>query len=177
MALTDAQITTLAQKRKRNPPSYYNSDTGSSQGISSETEDALILAPSSVKQKAAQYLDLLLDANPQKSDYDTILARAATKNVALAEAVATELQPVIENFEAFRRTLLGGGETDSFYYNGMQPLFQALLRGIGPIRNKVKAREFYRRLDRVAAAKHGSNLTDATRKEWRSWKRVLLAYP
>lgn len=177
MALTDAQLNTLAQKRKRTPPSYFNSGTGSSQTIEPDTEDALILVGTSVKQKAAQYLDLLLDANPQKNDYDAILARAATKRVENATAVLAELEPVIDDFEAFRRNLLGAGATDKVYSSGLQPLLLSLLRGIGPIRNRIRAQDFSKRLGNVAAAKHGSDLTDATRKEWRSWKRVLLAYP
>lgn len=177
MALTDAQRNKISQNRKSNPPSFYNSETGEYESISGETEDALILIGSEVKQKAAQYLDLLLEANPSRGDYDTITARAATKQIENLTAALTELEPVISNFENFRDDLLGGGVKERIFTDGMRPLVRSLIRGIGPLQNKIDASRFSKKVNTYAEAKYASELTDSARKEWRSWKRVLLAYP
>lgn len=177
MPLTDAQLAKLGQKRKASPPSYYSSVTGEQQSILGATEDALILIGADVKQKAAQYLDLLLSANPSKGDYDTIMARAATKQLSNVTAALDELEPVISNFATFRDDLLGGGATDILYQEGLQPLMTSLLRGITRMRNRINSLKLSKKVNSIAETIHASGLTDAQRKEWRSWKRVLLAYP
>lgn len=177
MSLTAAQLAKLGQNRKLNPPSFFNAATGESETIDQDTEDALILVGSAVKQKAAQYLDLLLDANPSKSDYDVITARAADKQVTNLANAILELEPVIANFSGFKDNLLGAGSQEDLYVQGMRPLLTALLRGMGSIRNRVDSQKFTKKLDSYLAAKFASELTDAERKEWRSWKRVLLSYP
>jgi len=177
MPLTDAQLTLLGQKRKQNPPSYFNADTGESQGISGDTEDALILIGSEVKQKAAQYLDLLLAVNPSKGDHDTIVARAATKQLANSTAALAELETVISGFSAFRDDLGDATEAQRLYSEGIYPILYTITKGIGKIRNSIDKLKFYKKVNTIAEARYASNLTDAQRKEWRSWKRVLLAYP
>jgi len=177
VALTDAQTTKLGQNRKLNPPSFFNAATGENEMIDQDTEDALILIGSAVKQKAAQYLDLLLDANPSKSDYDTITARAAAKQVTNLTNAIADLEPVTASFSGFKDDLLGSGAQDDLYAQGMRPLLTALLRGMGSIRNRIDAQKFTKKLDSFLAAKFTAKLTDADRKEWRSWKRVLLSYP
>lgn len=177
MTLTDAQLRRLSQGRKLNPPSFYNADTGVFEQIDPETEDALILVGSAVKQKAAKYLDLLLEAHPEKDDHDKLTARMATQQISNLGAALDELQPVISDFAAFKDDLLGRGSREQLYVEGMEPLLHSLLRGVGGIRNRINAGEFQRRISRHAEAKHAANLTGAMRKEWRSWKRVILAYP
>lgn len=175
MTLTEAQLTLLGQKRKRNPPSFYNAQTGEQEGVQGTTEDALILLGGGVKQKAAQYLDLLLEANPSQGDHDAVTARAATKQLANMTAALTELEPVISDFASFKDDMLGN--TESFFTDGLYPLMSSLLRGIGRMRNRIDTAKFAKKVNTIAEARHASDLTDAQRKEWRSWKRVLLAYP
>ncbi|KKN52884.1 hypothetical protein LCGC14_0607900 [marine sediment metagenome] len=177
MPFTDTQLSKLGQNRKLNPPSFYNSATGEQQGVQGETEAALILIGASVKQKAAQYLDLLLDANPSQSDYDTITVRSATKQLSNLTTALAELEPVISSFAGFRRDLLGSGSTERLFAEGMQPLLLSLLRGIGRMRNRIDTMKFAKKINLNAENKHASGLSDGQRKEWRSWKRVLLAYP
>jgi len=177
MPFTDAQFTQLGQKRKRNPPSFFNSKTGEYQGIQGNTEDALILIGADVKQKAAQYLDLLLGANPSQGDYDAITARAATKQLSNLTAALDELTPVVSDFSSFKDKLLGGSSTSLVFSEGMLPLMTSLVSGIKRMRNRVDALKFAKKINAVAENNHASGLTDAQRKEWRSWKRVLLAYP
>jgi len=177
VALTDAQTTKLGQNRKLNPPSFFNAATGENEMIDQDTEDALILIGSAVKQKAAQYLDLLLDANPSKSDYDTITARAAAQQVTNLTNAIVELEPVIASFSGFKDDLMGAGAQDEIYAKGMRPLLTALLRGMGSIRNRIDAQKFTKKMNAAFVGKFASKLTDAARKEWRSWKRVLLSYP
>ena len=177
MPLTDDQLATLGQKRKLNPPSFYNSATGNQEGIQGTTEDSLILVGADVKEKAAQYLDLLLSANPSQGDYDLIVARAATKQLANTTAALAELEPIISNFASFKDRLVGNTDAQRTFAAGLQPLLTSLLRGIGRMRNRIDALKFSKKVNTIAEARHASNLTDSQRKEWRSWKRVLLAYP
>ncbi len=177
MPFTSDQLATLGQKRKRNPPSFYNSDTGEQERISGTTEDAMILIGSDTKQKAAQYLDLLLDANPSKGDYSALVARAVDKQMANATAALAELEPVVSSLNEFKDSLVGGGSTERIYAEGMLPLLASLLVGVVQMRNRIDALKFSQKINRSATKKHASSLTDAQRKEWRSWKRVLLAYP
>lgn len=177
MALSEAQLAKLGQNRKLNPPSFFNAATGANETIDQDTEDAMILVGSSVKQKAAQYLDLLLDANPNKSDHDAITARAAQQQVTNLTNAIMELEPVVANFSEFKDDLMGAGAMDDVYATGMRPLLVALLRGMGSIRNRIDSQKFTKKMDSFFEAKFASELTDAERKEWRSWKRVLLSYP
>jgi len=177
MPLTESQLSKLGQNRKITPPSFYNVKTGEQQSVQGETEDAMILIGSDVKQKAAKYLDLLLDANPGQGDYDTIIARAATKQIANLTAALAELEPVISSFAAFRDDLLGSGSTERIFSEGMYPLLTSLLQGIGRMRNRIDTMKFSKKVNTNAETKHSSGLSDGQRKEWRSWKRVLLAYP
>lgn len=177
MAFTDAQLQKLAEGRKANPPSFFNSETGENAIISQATEDALILLPSSVKQQAAQYLDILLNTNPSKSDYDIITARAATKQADNLAAAMSELESVIDNFSEFKDDLTGSGSSESIYSDGTAPLLQAMLRGFGSIKNSYESAKFLRKMAQATETKYTNKLTDSMRKEWRSWKRVILSYP
>jgi len=177
MPLTDTQLALLGQKRKLNPPSFYNSETGEQQGIQGETEDALILTGATVKEKAAQYLDLLLAANPSQGDYDIIVARAATKQLANTAAALTELEPILSSFAGFKDDLVDSSQAQRLFTQGLYPLLHSLLRGIGRMKNRIDTLKFSQKVNTIAEARHASNLTDAQRKEWRSWKRVFLAYP
>lgn len=177
MPFTDEQLDQLIQQRKRNPPSYYNSETGEQQGIQGTTEDALILISSSTKQKAAQYLDLLLDANPSKGDYSVLLIRVADKQIENVTAALAELEPIVSTFATFRDSLLGSGSLELTYAEGMLPIMASLSVGITQMRNRIDSLKFAKKINRTAKSRYASKLTDAQRKEWRSWKRVLLAYP
>jgi hypothetical protein len=177
MAITTAQQVKITRGRKSNPPSFFNSATGETESISTYTEGALILIGSSVKQKATQYLDILLETNPSKDDYDVITARAAQKQLDNTSTMLSELEPVVSKFEGFRDELLGAGSLDTVYSEGMYPLLLSITRGVSTITNRIESARLAKKINRLAAAKYASNLTDAQRKEWRSWKRVLLAYP
>jgi hypothetical protein len=175
--ITNDQLTKLGQNRKRNPPSYYNADTDQYISIQGDTEDALILLGGDVKQKAAQYLDLLLDANPSKTDYDTITERAASKQTANLTAALSELEPVISSFSTFKDNLLNNSSTERIFSDGMYPLLESLLVGMSRLRNKISTLKFEKKLSSHASSLYASGFSDEQRKEWRSWKRVLLAYP
>lgn len=177
MPLTEAQIQKLGQNRKRNPPSFYNVSTDEYEIIADTTEDALILIDSAVKQKTAQYLDILLGAHPTKDDYDIITARTASKQTSNLTAALDELNSVVDGFNSLRLQLLGSGSTEDVFAQGMQPLLQSILRGIGPLKNRIDSMRFTRTVFQFAGAKYSSKIANAQRKEWRSWKRVLLVYP
>lgn len=177
MAFTDAQLQKLAQGRKANPPSFFNADTGENETISQATEDTLILLPSNVKQQAAQYLDILLNTNPSKSDYDLVVARATEKQADNLSMAMSELDSVIDNFSDFKDDLTGSGSTEPVYSGGATPLLHAMLRGFGSIKNSYESAKFLRKLSQAVSVKYTNKLTDSMRKEWRSWKRVLLSYP
>lgn len=177
MTITNAQLTKVAQNKKTNPPSYYSASAGESYQITQDTETALILSTSEVKQKAAKYLDLLLNANPSKDDHDTITARAAQKQFDILAASLTELEPIVSDFEDFRDDLVHTDESDAVYAQGMQPLIQSLLRGFGSIKNRIDAARFNRKVQSYAQDFYSPEVTNEQRKEWRSWKRVLLSYP
>lgn len=177
MTITDAQIERIARNRKNNPPSYYSASAGESYQISYDTEAALILTSSEVKQKAAQYLDLLLNANPSKDDHDLVTARSASKQLSNLESVLMELEPIIDDFESFRDDLVHSDEQNEMFYQGMQPLAQSFLKGFGSIKNRVDSARFIRKVQSYAQEFYSPEVTDEQRKEWRSWKRVLLSYP
>lgn len=177
MSITAEQSRKISNGRKRAPPSFFNALTGEQETISGDTEAAIILAGSEVRRKAVRYLDLLLDANPSKSDYDVITARAATTQVSNFDMVIAELESIVSNFDSFRDNLIGSGGIDSTYVDGMYPLLSSLTRGVASMLNRVASAKLARKINRVAGAKYASKLTDAQTKEWRSWKRVLLSYP
>jgi molecular chaperone GrpE (heat shock protein) len=177
MAITEAQRRKISQNRKRNPPSYYSASAGESYQITADTEAVLILTGSSVKQQAAQYLDLLLNANPSKDDHDAITARAAEKQISNLTSKLSELEPIIDDFEDFRDDLVHSDQQDEVYARGMQPLVQSFLSGFGSIRNRIDALRFNKKVQSFAQEFYSPEVTDEQRKEWRSWKRVLLSYP
>lgn len=177
MAITEAQRRKIAQNRKTNPPSYYSARAGESYQIPQDTETVLILTRSSIKQQAAQYLDLLLNANPSKDDHDTITARAAEKQISNLTSQLSELEPIIDDFEDFRDDLIHSDQQDEVYARGMQPLVQSLLSGFGKIKNRIDALRFNKKIHSYAQEFYSPEVTNEQRKEWRSWKRVLLSYP
>ncbi len=177
MALSDAQLTKLAQQRKENPPGYYAAATQTVNSIVGETEDAIILATAQARTQAAAYFDQLSAASPQSDDNDAITARAATQSQANIDASLAELEPVLMRFETFRDELTGTNTDDTLAAIGMQPLLQSINGGIAAVRLRVEALRFARKFSLFATAKYGGKVTADQRKEWRSWKRILVSYP
>ena len=178
MAITDSQNTKLGRNRRSNRPSFFNSNTNEHEVISSETEDALILIGAAVKQLAAQYLDLLLDSNPSADAFDRMIGTMATNRKAVTENKIAELEPIVSKFGVFKDDFDGGDDsTNAVFATGSYPIIRAMLRGLGPIRNRLNEARFLNKLALFAEKKYAGEATDAVRKEWRSWKRVLLLYP
>jgi len=174
-ARTADETNRLNKNRRTNPPTFYDSDTGATTPISSETEDSLILLPSSVKRMAAKYVDSLIGASPPKTDYSAILAEAVTQRTTNITNALADLDSVTSTFEAFKVGLQGNG--DSLYQAGTAPLLKALSKGYGKIENQRAELKFMQTLYGFSERRHATNMTDETKKEWRSWKRVLVSYP
>lgn len=177
MALTDAQIALLNRSRRQVTPTWYNSDTDESETISGDTEDALILLSSNTKQKAAQYIDQLLSANPADTPQNKLIAAFSAHKVTIAVQQSSEMDSVLSAFDAFRRDLVGGGAEDTLFTEGMQPLLTSILRGLGLLKSRTDDLDFAQRLAEAAEFNYTGRITSDVQKEWRSWKRVLLAYP
>jgi hypothetical protein len=176
MSWTPAQLQLIQQRRRSVLPSYYNAATGSEQAIPEDTEAVLILLPSTTKQQAAQYIDALIDANPTKSDHDTILSEAATQWTSNLDAQLADLDPVVQSFEAFKDGMQGGQNADSAYLSGASPLVQSLADGFGKIESKTAEIRFYQVVAAAAVDFYQTASTDQQKQEWKSWKRVLLSY-
>ena len=177
MALTSSQRTKIANGRKITTPSFYNAVTQQTENITLDTEAALILVGSAVKQKVANYLDLLLDANPSKTDRDAITSKAAAAHLVNLEGIINELAAVTSKFDGFRDALLGGDTIDQTITDGMTPLLRSITTGVSTITNQLTRARFIKKFCKTAEKKYGTKVTDDQRKEWRSWKRVVLAYP
>ena len=93
------------------------------------------------------------------------------------DGALSELNPIIDSFEKFRSELTGNGSTDTVFAIGMQPLLQSVNGGIAATRLRVESMRFLRKFSVFAAAKYGGSVTGDKRKEWRSWKRILVSYP
>jgi len=177
LALTTAQLTKLDRSRKEKPPSYYASATQTYTSVGGATEDALILTSSETKQQAVKYLDALIDASRSATDGDAITERAAKQWRENIDGALAEITPVIQQFERFRETLAGKGSTEPVFAVGLQPLLKSVNGGISPIRLQIGSLRYFRKFSLFAAKLYSSELTDEQKKEWRSWKRVLLSYP
>lgn len=177
MALSEQQRTKIAKGRKTTTPSFYNAATQQTSNITLDTEAALIVVGSSVKQKVSNYLDLLIDANPSKTDRDDVTAKAAAAQLTNLEGIISELSDITSKFEGFRDNLLGGDTIDSTITDGMTPILQSITVGVSNITNQLTRARFLKKFCRTAAKKYGTKVSDDQKKEWRSWKCVILAYP
>ena len=177
VALSEQQRNKISKGRKITTPSFYNATTQANEIISSDTEAALIVVGSSVKQKVSNYLDLLIDANPSKTDRDDVTAKAAAAQLANLEGVINELATITTKFDGFRDDLLGGDTIDPTITNGMVPILHSITTGVSNITNQLARARFLKKFSRTAAKLYGTKVSDDQKKEWRSWKRVVLAYP
>lgn len=177
MALTDAQIAKLERNRKASPPGYYKASTRTKNALSGDTEDAIILCSAEARQKASAYFDALASTNPATDDPDTITARAAKRQRDNIDAALGELEPILQNFETFRSSLTDSNSAESIFALGMQPLMQSINGGVAATRLRVESLRFMRKFSIFAEAKYGGSVTSDQRKEWRSWKRILVSYP
>lgn len=158
------------------PPSYYDADTGQTSTITTETEASLILLPADTKRTAADYLDSLLEANPVQTDYSVILTEATDqlkKNVADA---LSDMDAVVSNFESFKTSFQGNGQDETFI-TGAAPFLKTMNKGFGKIETKRDELKFLQTVFKFSADRYAASVTDETKKEWRSWKRVVVSYP
>lgn len=176
MALTEEQLAQLSARRKLNPPTFYNAATGATYTITSDTEDALILASPEEKRKAVEYLRLILDSVGGSTDYDDALEKFTTKQAEVHKAHSDALQTITASFDSFKDGLISGGGEPA-YVVGFSPLISAMIKGLGGIKQESDAAEFHNRGAEVAKAFYGGRLTAEDQRELRSWIRVLLSYP
>jgi len=177
LALSSQQHTKISNGRKASTPSFYNAVTQRTESISLDTEAALIIVGSSVKQKVSNYLDLLIDANPSKTDRDDVTSKAAAAQLTNLEGSIGELADITSKFDGFRDNLLGGDTIDPTITDGMVPILHSITTGVGTITNQLARARFIKKFCKTAEKKYGTKVTDDQKKEWRSWKRVVLAYP
>jgi hypothetical protein len=174
--LTDQQQKQISANMRTTPPSYYSADTGLTAPIPTETEAALILIPPETKRAAANYLDALLETNPVQTDYGTILTEVTDqykKNV--ADALA-DMDPVVSNFESFKTAFQGNGQDETFI-TGAAPFLKSMSKGFGKVEAKRDELKFMQTLFGFSAGRYSPTVTEEVKKEWRSWKRVVVSYP
>jgi hypothetical protein len=178
MAWTEKQLQEIAQRRQTVVPLWYSAEAGADQPIAEETEATLILLPSPVKQKAAQYIDALVAVNPPgpKADHDVLVDEVAAQWTTNLDAQLADLDPVVKSFEQFKDGMQGGQQADAAYLAGAAPLVQSLAGGFGKIEARMSELRFFKTLATYAADFHRSGTSDQQRREWQSWKRVLLSY-
>lgn len=179
MSLTEAQTTLLASKRKQYLPTRYDADIGSNVSITQDTEDALILLSSETKQKASQYIDVLLASSTVvlSNDHDTVLQEVVAQHASVLSAQTTELELITGQFETFKDSLTGSGSSDSVFASGTAPLLKAMLRGFGTVQNDVDEVKFASKMNSLAEGKFSKKFSDNAKKELLSWKRLLVSYP
>ena len=180
MGLSDSQLAKLAANRKDVLPDYYDADSGSTVIIPSSTKDALILLGTETKRKATAYIKVYLDASSGAfaKDYNDLLTEFVEQQVANGDAVVSELQQVTGKFNDFRRQLSGElTETNLIIEEGMQPVLEAMSRALGRLGEIDRSETFHNRFNGVMEAQFKQELADTTKKELRSWLRVIASYP
>lgn len=175
MPLTDEQYASISGKRKQNPPTYYSADTDKEVSVAGSIEDALILASAEAKAKAIEYIRILLDANPTTSDYADLLREYTLQQVANSQAKKAASDALLQQYNTFKDGLTRGADAD-LLREGMTPLTKALNRGIGRLGNQSRAFDFDKDYNIGAGDFFNTKLTDAQKRELRSWIRVVAVY-
>jgi hypothetical protein len=175
LPLTDAQFASLTGKRKGQPPTYYRADTDEEVSVAGDIEDALILASSEAKAKAIAYVRTILDANNGTSDYADLLREYTLQQAANAQAQKAASDSLLQQFSSFKDGLTQGADEETLR-EGMTPLMKALNRGIGRVGNQNRAFDFGNDYATSAGDFFNTKLTDAQKRELRSWIRVIATY-
>ncbi len=173
---TQAEIDTLLnQKRLASRPSYFNADSGSESVILNETEDSLILASPESKQKAVEYLKLLLDAGSSSSDFDDLQAEYLAQQKKNAAAQKNELDTILTKFGTFKNEFVRTDESDAVV-SGMAPILKALNKGFKSLSARQRTTDYNVDFLASAGAFFDFDLTTSEKRELRSWVRAILSY-
>jgi hypothetical protein len=176
MAWTEQQLQFVAARRRLTRPTWYSAESLATTPITEEMEAALILLPSTVKQQTAQYLDLLINSSPPKTDHDAVVKEAADQWMVNQQAALADLDPTVQTFEALKDGLQGGDAATTQYIDGMAPMFQSLSRGFGKIEARLADLRFFNVVAKFAEQFYAGGATDEFQRELQSWKIVLLSY-
>ena len=171
----------LADHRRSNPPSVYNATTKETAPISSDTEDALILVPAESKRKAIEYIDALLDFDPQSTPRDQLIKEAVEAKTSDINAIITELSTAVDDYESFKEGISTVHTWDADFsvtnvVDGMAPLINSLVKGIKTLTDQNDEMTYMKKTYSGAEDRYTHKISSDLKKEWRSWKRVLATY-
>ena len=174
-----AEQLSLATKRKLNPPSYYDSEIDRDQGISSDTEAALILISSTAKFKAVEYMKAFADAgvSAASEDYNDLLTEFSAAQVTVSENISADLAQVTGKFQAFRGSVLQAGDTNPVVSSGMTRPLQAMVASLGRLGKKETREKFHQLFNKISVQAFAKADADPLKRELRSWVRVFVSYP
>lgn len=181
MSLTPEQQTKLDKYRRAILPKYYNSKDQLTYFIPSGTQDSLILLRAESKKKAVDYLKKLADAEPSQrtKDYNELLGEVVNGQVTNADNASNDLKQITGKFTDFLNTFKAGQATAAniIIQNGLQPMFDAMVRRLGTIADVEQNITFHRNYSRFMQAQYQQDINAELKKELRSWVRVLVSYP
>jgi len=181
MSLTAKQQDRLSKFRRSILPKYYDSRDQETYSIPHNTQDALILTGNETKSKAVSYLKKLADAEPSQrtKDYNELLGLLVDNQVANSDAAATDMEQVTGKFTEFIQSFRVGGakSANSIVQTGLQPVFDAMVRRLGPIADIGQNVTFHKNYSAFMKNRYTQDINTELKKELRSWVRVIVSYP
>ncbi len=173
--LTEEQEQKIAQKRRLNKPTYYDSALRIRQQINEDTEAAIILLGTSTKDNITRYLKAFLDRESRSSNYSDLLDEFVTQQETNLDAAVTEMDTIFSGYTAIKKELMGDG--NEVFLIGMQPLLKSFALALGRLKRQhdslVYAKVHQQSSKTIASVK----LTAEQRREINSWIPVLASYP
>jgi hypothetical protein len=156
-------------------PTYYNASTGTLVEISSDCEAWLILTPSTIKARLANFFSLISQStlNTWSKRQDLLIAWA-TNEIKDLKGNIEAFGEIADTYDAIRKDL-------SDYTTGFESveeinkIINDLTTVVGDYINRRDSLQFLKTINIILKAR-ASNTSDEVKREIQSWVKVLLEY-
>lgn len=174
LVLTDGQTQQVNAKRISPRPQYYNAGLQRKVTISEDFEAFLILQGRERNRATLDWLKKANDYVVRDADRDALIAYALDNEIEDAEASAEELAPIIDDFNAFKKSYKLQGfesvtEASTLLSDLQRPMSEIIALG-----NRHKHRITLAKLLKRSLQEQG--ITPAQQKQTNSWFSPLTSY-
>lgn len=176
MSLTDAQLDKLATRRKIDRPKYYSTDEEGYVEILQDTETFMILIPPAANLQAQLYLDQFVNLEFINTDFNDLLLEVIANRESELGRMQDNLDRVMTKYNGMISSLRSAEDDDYDYAQGVQPLMDALNKGLRLFSSLQKFYTYHNLAISAAEERYARKITSAFKKECRSWIRVLSTY-
>lgn len=170
------RITSLANKRLRPTPNYYDSSLDAERSILYQTEAALILMSSDSKRKAVDYMKAFSNTKSATDDYNELLQVSTDYQIAVSSSIMQDLNQVTGTFQTFRDSILKSGDEDEDIRSGMVVPLTAMVKSLGRIGYRETRERFHKVFNTAAQTQYLKKDGESLKRELRSWVRVFVSY-